>query len=569
MEKLNYKQETVKIGEIDVPIIIEGGVKYYPISFIVQKILLRHKNGLIPTQEIRNGYNDIKLFEIKYGENNYQNSNCISESSLIKRLEKTQQGRLSVEKRKNQNILHTYLKIPLLTEKEVVINSIPDEEFNLHDPFTKDVITDIVNTNKDVKFMLCSDCEKYHPMDSKFYNPDSRNAYGFAKICRVCTGHIKHFTNNNSDKNRIYKQTGYELYSYYTSNDIYKIYKSYLKEDLNFLPECYCNKESYLTIIKEMIVKEDIQTEELSMDILTNKYKLHSIHKKMSIYEIHEYLFGEECHLYPWKYKNLPIKKNSHTFEKAKVIFNNYIKEHEIEITDIFNFNYVEVMISARIRINNSLGFVVDYYDRRYAGYKFKTKTSNYYNFDENVLLDLKYLIEEDMKIEIHKIPLYLTKTYLQRNVTPMYNFIVTKSNGSIYEWVSKLYPDQFTPYDFDINYYRDNFDSNEEAQVHDVLMEHLSNVMYNARNQKRTVTIKGMQPDWIVIGEEKCWFVEYFGLYSNNPNTVVTTYYAELIKKKVDIYENELTEYGKVYIYPDDLKRNFEGVREKIKIIK
>lgn len=103
------KQEMIKIGETDVPVILDEGVRYYPISYITTKLLLRSGKNTLITKKNREKYADhLKMFVVNFGGKNIQETNCISEEGLKIILQKTQQGRLSVDQRKSQNLLHKH-----------------------------------------------------------------------------------------------------------------------------------------------------------------------------------------------------------------------------------------------------------------------------------------------------------------------------------------------------------------------------------------------------------------------------------------------------------------------------
>lgn len=134
--------------------------------------------------------------------------------------------------------------------------------------------------------------------------------------------------------------------------------------------------------------------------------------------------------------------------------------------------------------LDNILDFVVKYYDYKYAGYKFKIASVNYYKDKNNRIFDMKWLIEQELKIEIHKIPLYITLFLLNRQYRCLYDLIYRKKYyDNLFEWIDECYPNIFTINDFVINYYRDTFDSLEESQVNEQLKSKLDNLIYNQRN--------------------------------------------------------------------------------------
>jgi hypothetical protein len=214
------------------------------------------------------------------------------------------------------------------------------------------------------------------------------------------------------------------------------------------------------------------------------------------------------------------------------------------------------------------LELIMKYYDYKYPSYKFKGGFKNYWVKQENRIKALKYFIEEDMKIELEKVPLYITLTVLRdKGGNTLYN-ICKKYYNSLFEWVNEVYPNKFDPKDFDIHYVRNNFDSIEEAEIHDILKEKCKYVIYNPNNTDRTIKIDGKVPDWFVFTKNKCYIVEYFGLITDRitDNSRVNDY-KDRTKNKIEKY-NRLDGYGKLYIYHDDLQNNFSGLIEKLETI-
>ena len=119
----------------------------------------------------------------------------------------------------------------------------------------------------------------------------------------------------------------------------------------------------------------------------------------------------------------------------------------------------------------------------------------------------MKWFIEKDRKIELHKIPLYITKNNLHTLAPSLYTSLYNKKCfNSLYEWIDACYPNMYNENDFDMNPYRCEFDSLEESQVHDTLINNLTGVVYNTRNRPYTVEVNGMIPDWIICNNKGCW---------------------------------------------------------------
>ena len=124
----------------------------------------------------------------------------------------------------------------------------------------------------------------------------------------------------------------------------------------------------------------------------------------------------------------------------------------------------------------------------------------------------------------------------------------------------------------FDMNPYRCEFDSLEESQIHDKLINNLTGVIYNAINRPDTIEINGMIPDWIICNDKGCYLVEYFGLFSNrnyNNSDRLIKYHKKMDIKMKKYKEIEKVWYKTLFIYPDDIRNGFDGLMNKIEIIK
>jgi len=146
---------------------------------------------------------------------------------------------------------------------------------------------------------------------------------------------------------------------------------------------------------------------------------------------------------------------------------------------------------------------------------------------------------------------------------------ICKKYYDNLFEWINEVYPEKFDQKDFDIHYVRNDFDSIEEAEVHDILKDKFKNkVIYNPNNTDRTIKIEGKVPDWFILTKNKCYIVEYFGLIidRDTENSRVNDYKDRTLGK-IDIYDG-LDGYGKLYIYHEDLKDNFKRLMEKLELI-
>lgn len=563
------QQDFVQIGEVNVPMIIENGIKYYPISYITTKLLKRsNKNGLIHKGNKKDYDEYIKKFVVKFGESNVQEANCIEEKGLALVLGKTQQGRLDVNQKKSQNQLHEYLGLELLTTREQIINNMHDEYLKEHDLYTQDVIQLEIKKSKDIKFQSCNKCEKYHPLTSKFYMIDNRRTEGFTEICRVCSGKVESFIHDDAIVNYMKNKGVYEAYK---EKDVIPVIKSFLNGDIRRIPKCFQNKKDYLKVVDYIIDNYDLNKYEISVSEIYDKYKIPNIYKYLTNHTLFTHLFGKSYYLFPWRYKNFSFKEIPLTYEIANKVFKNYLKEFNVDFTNPLEFDYEKHCKYAKLKNltnGNVLYFAVQFNKFKYPGYMFKSRGNNYYDNKDNLLFDLKYLIEKDMKLKVEKIPLYLTKYVLQKKCKQLYHNVITKKNGSLYHWINKLYPNKFIEADFEVNPYRHEFDSDKEMYIHEILNEMYGNVIYNQKHTDRTVTIDGMIPDWLVFTNRGVWIVEYFGMYDpkNRHNSRIRDY-IEKTHRKMERYK-QVRGYNFIYLYPDDIEDDYLGCREKFKKI-
>jgi hypothetical protein len=76
------------------------------------------------------------------------------------------------------------------------------------------------------------------------------------------------------------------------------------------------------------------------------------------------------------------------------------------------------------------------------------------------------------------------------------------------------------------------------------------------------------MEPDWFILTDRGIWVVEYFGISidAKSYNKRVEDYKKKTVSK-IGKYDG-LKWLGKVYLYPEDLKDNFNGLEDKLKDI-
>jgi hypothetical protein len=444
---------------------------------------------------------------------------------------------------------------------------------DLYSEYEYDCIKVLDDNSLIESWKLCSHCGRYFPNHKNFFTADKRINDGLSSNCRVCAN--GNFTYNQGELHNIYIRFKEQGFYAYKNHETLKIYELFINSNEEQIPKIIFNKWDYETILKELHINNKIDKQQLSYDYLINTFKLHKINKLFkSIEEIFTLLYGDYEIYHPWKCNSLKVTRRNFTrkdFNYCKIVFDNYLKENKIKIINPLEFNYSYYAKECRIlkHTNDVLEFAVKYNEYKYAGYKFKTKPTNYYKKEENRLFDMKYLIEQDMKIDINKIPLYITKMTLQRNARSLYH-VLHKGGyyANLFEWIDKIYPNKFIEADFVINPYRNEFDSIEEATIHDILVAKFKNVIYNQRNTDRTININGMIPDWFIFTDKGVYIVEYFGLFANRDieNSRLNDYEEKMLDK-LEKY-SKLEGYTFVGLYPSDLKNNFETLHKKLEMI-
>jgi len=597
-----YKQESIKIGEVEVPIIKEGDKLWYPIKFISEKVLLIKTNLVAYTKKALLSDNCKSLnIDYGFGTGGIQLVSCINREGWDILIANFKTGGYRLNQKQGYNNLIKYFDfnynlLPEFDKQDIV----PTEEevkeiMESYNTYIQDCITDALKRTKSkhLKWRICSRCGRRFPLTKDFYAQDQCNntLMHFCKECYnqkftfkdkivkpikiskkvIKISKPKKVKNKVENKSKIYYKEGLENYNNIKEHNTIAIYEDWRNNGFKgSIKHIINNKEDILKIIKYLHKAGFIDKDKLSKGYLLESFNL-SLDKSIQINEVYDILYGDESIFFPWKYPNRIVGHLS--FNECKMIFNNYLLENDIKIDNILNADYGKLINNCGIarRINDVLGFVVEYYDYKYAGYKFKTVGQNYYKNKEHRIFDMKYLIEQDMKLDVNKIPLYVTRMTLQRNALSLYNVLYCKKYyKNLWEWIEEIYPSKFIENDFVINAYRDVFDSNDEMFVDTELHKNFTNMIYNQNNTERTIKIEGMVPDWLIFTNKNCWLVEYFGLYINREDNKNTTQVDYKIKADNKIIKyNKMKGYKSLFIYPEDLNNNFEGLHEKLKLIK
>lgn len=564
------ESKQIKLDGVIIPYCTnDEGVDYYPIKYVMEQLLLKGRSQLHKKENLR-PFIGRYIIDFTFKGTTEQECYCMNKEGWIEYLLNIRKNKNKEEiKIKRLKIFHKFLGLEY-----------KDETVSEYSLYTLRCIENFKAKSPKVKDKQCVKCERIFPNSYYFFTSNNRSKYGITNVCKNCNG--INYENDNKEEKYIYETFGLEGFKKYM-NDRIGFYRTYaLQNDkinknlnLNKITDENVQKEIILKVAKDMFDKNIIQPQNLCTSEIRklSKIKLNGW-SKIKNNELIEYCTEGDCKVRYWLYPKYNIYNM--TLEQSFLIFKTYISDNVI-IDDILGYEqYFNLTRLSRISVifkNNicksTLEFIVKFYNNKYPGYKFKLKSEKYYKNKENCIFDMKYFIEKDLNIPIEKIPLYVTKYSLNQKARSLYHSL--RSGGyykDLYTWINDCYPNKFIEADFNINPYRSQFDSLEEAQVDEQLKLRFKNVIYNPRDEEYKVNIMGMIPDWVIISEKGCYLVEYYGMYSEG--NISSSHRLQRYNKNTKIKLNKYNElknsgYNHLAIYPNDIKNNFEGLHKKI----
>lgn len=583
-------QENIYIGDtIKIQTWVEDGIRWYPPRTVQREVLNKAKISMI---QLKNGGWDkyckkVKLeYEGQLGGLNLNETTVMREDGFKEYIQNKVVGKMNLEQKRNYNLLLEYLGI----DKKVVVGDIKvkykDIELNKdnYSEYEWDCLqyyinnTDLNNSNS--WFKLCTTCQRYFPMTQHYFSPNKNTDDKLTTYCKTC--HNTNIIHSNKILNHVYLTMGLDKYIEFKNimdnNDLIirfmidnKIYLKYLdsKEiELKYLGIAI--KEGYIYKYSFIDFQSFINSNMSPRDVLKTSLKNNIVDIMDYCDSINAFNLDVSYINYLWKFNRLKVDSFKLTDEQRISNIKTYIKCNDIVIKDIFKYNkYHELFKKAkamdrRYRASH-VELILKLYDNKYPAYMFGGGYNNYWKEKENRIKEMKYFIEEDLKLEnLDKLPIYLTKNLLSKKNRTFYGVLSNYYNGELYQWLNECYPNRYIPEDFNIFFKRDEFDSIEEGYVHDVLKEHFGkSLLYNSGDASNRLTIGTYQPDWIVL-YEKPIIIEYLGMYTDDKNNATIINYRSKADRKISYYD-KLEHYDKIYIYPKDLRTNFKGVYDKL----
>jgi hypothetical protein len=578
---LLLKQSELKLGNVIIPIIEKEGEVWFPINLMLERCL-----GKSLSEKDKREYKEkSKMIPIDYGNKSISDTKCL-EFNVCKEFFKSKRFNFYVftsEQILNYNAIVTYFKLNDLIQQKTKIDKYNIDEnknnYNVNEfTYIKNYIKE---TNYNGEWVICPKCNKYIPYNEDFFTIDERRKNGLGTYCKCCESQSSSedfwLSKVNTEAYKIKTKYGQRAFDLHMKGEheemVIEIYNEwYDGGKISSIPRIINNKDDIIIIIKYLHKENKINknTENFS-EVLLKEYRLTYNSKKITMDDIYKELYGNEPFEKPWLFASFTLSNCN--MKQATKIFNNYLIDNNIKVEDIYDFDYFDTckkcglgaFISKKCDI---LQFVMEFYNNKYPAYKFKIASINYWKLKDNRMQAMKYFIEEDLKVEIDKIPLYITKMQVQRNARTLYTLLHSrKYYNSLYDWINDVYPDRFDRKDFEINAYRYEFDSEEEMLIHELLQKEVGNVIYNTRKDCDPITIEGMQPDWIIPKNNGCYLVEYFGLFVEREENTRIKDYVKRTNDKIQKY-SKLISYKFIGLYPQDMSKNMQGIKNKIKNI-
>lgn len=168
--------------------------------------------------------------------------------------------------------------------------------------------------------------------------------------------------------------------------------------------------------------------------------------------------------------------------------------------------------------------------------------------------------------------------TLIKKGYTKFTKHVSRKRFNNYYEWACLSFPEyknQWKLTDFYDFIAQDGTicDSLEEVEIYEFIKfnlgienvksigtlfegEHIFKLPENSKD-------KWYCPDFIIEGNQNV-YIEYFGLYTENPKNSLLTSYRDKTLRKIKYYNSQPDNF--IYLFPNDIKNSFEGLIKKFK---
>ncbi|GEM_PF-4545653 len=341
------------------------------------------------------------------------------------------------------------------------------------------------------------------------------------------------------------------------------------------------------------------RSEKLSKRNVKNRIKHYKNHFGIILDDMLFYNTYNPVQWWKWTYYNTPngsCLKNLPMFicndENALLIILKYVIENEMGLNTREKIINLSIKLIYKYKVNFhrhgknfcSPFFIINnlYPEYNIRAFELNNVPLGYWKNINNADEYMKYYLEEFLcvnDIDISDIKYFVPNMLTYKNIRElgfsMLGWCLTeyKYYNSFYDWINYLYPEwMLTSDDFKEKYTYDGVRvySHEEADLYNYIKRDLklnlkstgtkNNIKYH--NDKYN---ENYIPDFILkFMDYKPIIIEYYGFARMDSDGRLAKTYVAKAKRKNEYYENNKDIYFLAF-YPQDLKRNFEGVREKL----
>lgn len=389
--------------------------------------------------------------------------------------------------------------------------------------------------------------------------------------------------------------------------NIIEWYNFIIEGKIKEFPQQVINKESTIILFKHVIenilgIKSREEIKNLTVnDFHKNKLYFKTFNMPTELYKVINFIYPE-YDIKPWEIKMTGInvfRNEDNIFLAMRWFFEQtgFTKEQILNINQFIDCSVEELFskyglscLITKSYFNGYQNLFIWYFNKigdTLTFHDFAKKTNGYWkiksNADYQMELYLKYLFENNLIINIKlDLPRYFSYGYLYQSDFKMLCVCIKKHKhyNNFYEWLNTLHPEyQIQESDFNVFIGCDGVTkclSFEEKGVFDYIYRYLNiktiksfglkrdKMFFNYDYNEQYVPdfkIENINNDLLL---DKPLVIEYYGLYSPKNKSKKIQIYVNKTNRKNNFYKNNNLFYF-IDLYPEDLKNNYEGVRNKI----
>ncbi|WP_025912091.1 hypothetical protein [Priestia flexa] len=203
-------------------------------------------------------------------------------------------------------------------------------------------------------------------------------------------------------------------------------------------------------------------------------------------------------------------------------------------------------------------------YPNTWNEWEFSYVPMKFWDKGSNVSKAIRWAIEQGIKDGIIE-DLNDLQSYPLRTLLDRYGLSSLFNKYDVYFIISLLFPESFDNTKKRTKINGVSLDSKEEALIHSYIIKNFTNVNIPNKSEnlfKNHKENESYVPDWII---NKNIIVEYFGMYDSSGTKMIKNY-TNKAERKIE-YFNSLEGYDFIAIFPNDLKSNMQGVKNKLEV--